>query len=88
MKRVTLILSLVLLIMFTILLNFNSKSDAEEANVEELQTLFETYYNNGVYVKDTVINVNEDVQKEIEEFCETLENTGVSGDCGQCGKRG
>ena len=68
MKKILLFLSLILVTIFTVCVAFNLESQAEEANIEELQNLFNTYYNDGVYVKDTVINVNEDVKNEVSLF--------------------
>ena len=65
------ILILFLTLFFSSMICFGQiiKSHAvEEANVDELQSLFASFYNNGVYVKDTEIYVNDNVKKEISYF--------------------
>ena len=61
MKNKSFLLILLMLMAFSLvsLLGDAPKTHAVEANVDDLQSLFDSYYNAGVYVKDTVINVND-----------------------------
>ena len=68
-KSYILILFLTIFFSSMICLGQIKKSHAvEEASVDELQSLFASFYNNGVYVKDTEIYVNDNVKNEISYF--------------------
>ena len=72
MKKIFLIAVLCVSLIGFLFANFKEtravNSELTEANIDVLQTLFQSYYNDGVYVKDTVINVNDDVKDEIQYF--------------------
>ena len=68
MKKIFLILTLTLAAFSLFLFNFEN-TNAQDGNVvANLKTLFGEYYNSGVYVKSTKINVNEVVQNEVSLF--------------------
>ena len=70
MKNKSFLLTLLIIAAFSVLVALGNAptSHAEEANVDDLQSLFTSFYNEGVYVKDTVINVNDDVKQEVSYF--------------------
>ena len=67
-KGFMLILLLILAFSSVICFAADNSAKSQEANVNELQALFNSFYNDGVYVKDTTIYVNDAVKDELSYF--------------------
>ena len=66
-KKIFLVLALVVALFWT--LSGKIETQAQDGDVvENLVNVFNEYYNSGVYVKSTQINVNEAVQQEVHLF--------------------
>ena len=67
-KKLFLVLVLVLAVFSLSLIDFEYTIAEDNEVVTNLQSLFDEYYNSGVYVKSTQININEAVQAEVSLF--------------------